>query len=222
MRTPIQKIIEETSNVWSFRLKKMRKLVYKAGQWSMVDFEGIKIPLSISSSPSERFMQLTIKKGTATKNFFRKSSIDYFNIERSRGFLCRAINYKNIVLVAGGMGIVPFRSIIKYIIDKKLKIDTILIYFCKRENDIIFKKDLERFKKSKKINVVICLTSEKNSVTWRGLKGRVSTRIISKYCPDIKTKRFFICGPYSMVSFTQKILGKLRTPSKNILIESWV
>ena len=128
------------------------------------------------------------------------------------------------VLLAGGIGITPFRSIIKYNIDKRLTdIDIHLIYANSVPEEIAFKKELEKWgKENKNIKVdMTCSRPEESSQKWAGLTGRIGGDMIKKLVGDIKKPTFWVCGPPAMVEGMQKVLGGLKITSDKIRSEKF-
>ena len=110
------------------------------------------------------------------------------------------------VILAGGIGITPFRAIIKYLVDKKLKTPIYLIYSNSTPEEITFEKELEAWaKKYSNINIQFIVTSK---------DGRVDEEKINKFLDDWNLKindcLFWLCGPPPMVDGMESVLGKMK------------
>lgn len=236
----IDEIRDETKSTKTFRLtpdpdSSTEELAYfRAGQYISlkVEVNGVNItrPYSISSSPDDAlrgFYDITIRQednGFLTNHIWENWKIGtkiessgpegYFYYEPLR-------DLKNIVGVAGGSGITPFRSLIKHIIEKKLNINVTLLYGSSDEDDIIFYQGFKEFEKvlPNHIKVVHILSCE--SVSLEGCEqGLITTDIIEKYC-DVKNSTFFICGPQVMYNFIEKELIKFDISNKRIRREAF-
>ena len=75
--------------------------------------------------------------------------------------------------MAGGIGVTPFRSMLKYLIDTKEKRDIIVLFSNKYESDIVYKDILDQAERELGIRTVYTLTdTDKISPTWTGEKGK--------------------------------------------------
>lgn len=128
------------------------------------------------------------------------------------------------VLLAGGIGITPFRSMIKYNIDKKLKdIDIHLIYANSVPEEIAFREEFETWAKENK-NITVDMTvsrPEEAEEKWSGLTGRIDGDMIKELVNDISKPTFWVCGPPAMVEGMEKVLGGLKITSDRIRSEKF-
>jgi len=129
------------------------------------------------------------------------------------------------VLLAGGIGITPFRSIIKYSLDKSLVASIILIYSCSVPEEIIFRKELEGYADLTQ-NLKLYLTVSQPGKTkngWTGLTGRIDEGMIKKLIPDYSSLNptFWLCGPPPMVEAMEQVLGNLNISSGKVRSEKF-
>ncbi|MEK6932763.1 MAG: FAD-dependent oxidoreductase, partial [Nanoarchaeota archaeon] len=124
------------------------------------------------------------------------------------------------VMLSGGIGITPLRSMIKYSLDKKLKIKITLFYSNKVPEEILYQKGLETFAKNRNFTLISTITEpEESKESWKGLIGRIDANLIKKYVKDFDNKIFYICGPPKMVDLMQNILKEMNIPQDQIKIE---
>src|SRR5579864_4745967 len=124
----------ETQNCLSIVFERPRGLTYKAGNWMDIRFFSADLSIgktfSFSSSPTEPDIMITFKKGMSKfKKTLEKVSIGdtmFITQYGSNGFLLNKRHPS--VLIAGGIGITPFRSMIKEAIDTDSKAEITLIY----------------------------------------------------------------------------------------------
>lgn len=127
------------------------------------------------------------------------------------------------VFLAGGIGITPFRSILKYHIDQKLNTLMHLIYSNKTTELIAFRKELEEWdKKYENIKVDIVISRpEESKEKWKGLKGRVDGQMIKKLVGDLSKPTFWITGPPEFVEAMEDLLGKIGISSDKVRSEKF-
>ena len=141
----IIKIIDETPDVKTFRLKSENNIDFIPGQYCMVSFpddEDNKRPFTFSSSPTEKgYIDLTVKKmGVFTTKLYSLGIGDKLKIIGPNG---ESLNFdgsvkEDIVFIAGGSGITPFISALRYAAIKNLPNSITLLFSSKTEKDIIY------------------------------------------------------------------------------------
>ena len=127
------------------------------------------------------------------------------------------------VFLAGGIGITPFRSIIKYHIDKNLPTSMHLIYSNGRPEQITFRRELEDWKlKHSNIKVDMAITHPKEiKEEWNGLTGRIDEKMIKKLVGNVSKPTFWITGPPGFVDAMEKVLGRIKITSDKVRSEKF-
>lgn len=202
------KVIEttqETENVVTLKLLyEDGVLFYRAGQFITVFFpetghvEGKSY--SISSSPQENGLSLTVKGiGVFSSKLLSKKIGDTVTASLPYGYFYSESEESSLVIITGGIGIAPFRSMICESLKKYPQRKIILFYANKTKESIIFKKEFDEL--SKKSNGVFIvkyyLTQEKAEVDMR--VGRIAIQDIIDGTKNIPDPEFFICGSISFV-----------------------
>ena len=236
----IESIKNETKTTKTFKLIPNTDLgtielaYFRPGQYLSlkVNINGIEItrPYSIASSPNDAltgFYELTIRK---EENGFLTSYIwDHWEvgtkIESSgpEGFFYfdHLRDSKQIVGIAGGSGITPFRSIAKAIIEGIINAKLTLLYGSSDEDDIIYYDEFKALEKKypEKLKIIYILSCE--VVSLEGCEqGFITADIIRKYC-DIDKSSFFLCGPQIMYNFVEQELNQFKLPLKRIRREAF-
>jgi ferredoxin-NADP reductase len=209
--------------VKSFRFARAPDYNYEAGQYLLAKIsETLFHFFSISSSPTEEgFLQFTTRMtGSDYKNaldLLREG--DHIKIGGPFGRFTYNPEYKKIAFLSGGIGITPIRSIMKYVSDKKIDTDIILLYGNKNEEGIAFRRDLDEITGGNKIKVVHVLSDP--GPGWIGYRGYITKDIIKKEVQDYADRIFCVCGPPGMVSALIKTLDEMNIPQGNITLENF-
>jgi len=223
---PMLCTIEETRRLTSLEkyfkigLPAGRELNYRPGQFVQVSVLGAgEAPISISSSPTRGpRLELTVRKaGKVTNALHRLKEGDtvgirgpfgsFFDIERFKG--------KNLLLVPGGLGLAPMRSLIQYVIDTRdLYRDVTIAYGTKCPEEILFPDEIESWKRTGRLTVRE--TVDICSPSWAGPVGLITTLIPPL---DIEADTIVvIIGPPVMYKFVILELDKKKVPHENIVV----
>lgn len=226
--TKIINIIDETHDVKTFVVEKPKDFTFIPGQYCMVcllDDDGevcLRKPITFSNSPSEPVLELTIKEvGNFTKQIFALKIGDKLKIDGPRG---KELNFdgtlkSDIVFVAGGSGITPFRSILRFAVENKLSNNFTLLFGSVLEKDIIYRKELDELDKNNSNIKVVHVVSDDDHFLGEG--GYIDEYIIEDYVKDPKEKHWFLCGPPKMIDSIESILDKLGVEKTHIHIDPW-
>ncbi|MBI4918644.1 hypothetical protein HY837_01840, partial [archaeon] len=122
--------------------------------------------------------------------------------------------HQDAVFIGAGSGIVPLRSIIKYIIDSKVNANAKLFFSKKYEKDIIYKKEFDEWNKSANVKVINNLTQEKE-------KKRIDETHLSKHILDFSKYNYFLCGPNEFCNSMREILLKKNVLPNKIKMEKY-
>jgi ferredoxin-NADP reductase len=229
MELKLEEIINRTYNVKSFRLEVKGDISYKAGQFLQVFLKSGQGELShyfsISNSPTEKgYLEFT-KKITESEFSLLLDSLktgDTLKIKYPFGAFTFEGEYPKIAFLSGGIGITPIRSIIKYVIDKKLDTDMVLMYANRSSKDIAFKDDFDIMQKVNPKLKVVYLISEAEA-GWQGKVGHINSLMIKEEIPDYASRRFYSCGPPLMVEAIKKILlEELALSKEKIITENFM
>ena len=221
----VKEIIPRTHNVKSFRFDVKEGVDFKAGQFMFVTLkEGLSKHFTISNSPTEKgYIEFTKKLTDSdySKALSELKPGDSVKIKYPYGRFTFEGEPDKIAFLSGGIGITPIRSICKYVIDKNMGTDMILIYGNRTTGDIAFKEDFDIMQKGyPKLRVVHVISGD--DPKWKGRKGRIDSKIVKEEIPDYNQRRFYICGPPAMVDAMRKILtDELALSDKSIIIENF-
>jgi glycine betaine catabolism B len=222
----IKEIIQRTHNVKSVRLETAEKADFKAGQYMMVtiksDDKDISRFLSISNSPTEKgFIEFTKKLTDSDfSSTLKQLKVgDTIKIRYPFGKFTFDGEYSKIAFLSGGIGITPIRSIAKYVVDKKLDTDMVLIYGNQCIDDVAFKDDFDQMEKESPNFKVIHVLNDDSKCDIPVKVGFITKDIVIDSLPDYAERKFFICGPPGMVNAMKKILIEGLGLSEDSIIE---
>ncbi|MFB0527769.1 MAG: ferredoxin--NADP reductase [bacterium] len=230
--TEVLDIIERTHNVKSFRFRIEKDVDFKPGQFFFVTIkiDGVEKTkhFSFSNSPTEKgYVEFTkrITDSEFSQALERLKAGDWARLKMPYGSFTFAGEYEKIGFLSGGIGITPIRSICKFATDSMLPTDMVLLYGNDREEDIIFRQDLDDMQSvNKNLRVVNTLTSpDIDKKIWKGRTGYIDDTMIKEEIPDYRERIFYICGPPRMVESLIDILeNKLSIEENRIKRENFV
>jgi NAD(P)H-flavin reductase len=195
------------------------------GQFILVRIkDNLKINRAYSISkydPENSTLRVTVKKvpnGYGTDIVFNSFKVgDKVMLEGTLGYeLIVDKSAKNILLVAGGIGVTPFIPILEDLTsDVDFTGNVQFIYGVNKENELIYRNDIEALVKDRpnfKFTPVVAFEE-----TYQGEKGFV-TNVIEKLSLD--DTKIYMCGPKPMVVNTEKLLDKKNFDKKNLFVEA--
>ncbi|OPY27093.1 MAG: Sulfhydrogenase 1 subunit gamma [Methanocella sp. PtaU1.Bin125] len=176
---------------------------------------------TISSSPTEDYLMFTkkITDSPYSQALDRMKGGEWFRLWGPYGNFHFSGEYPKLGFLSGGIGVTPLRSMLRYIMDRKLSTDVRMLYANKTEADIVYRDELEQLQRQNS-NVVIrdVLT---RAPDWPGLKGHVNGEMIKAQIPDYEERVFYICGPPGMNEAMKKALKELDVPDEKIRLEDF-
>lgn len=186
------------------------------------DSRGNRRYFTIASSPTESQLRIGAKFYQPSSSFkeamLAMTSGDTIVASQLAGdFILPKNKMGKLVFLAGGIGITPFRSMIKSLIDKNETRDIVLFYSNKNINEVIYTDVFDEAEKLHLLKTIYTLTDlSKIPSAWSGEKGRINAEMITKFVPDYQNRRFYISGTHEMVTHTQKLLTEMGINPKNI------
>lgn len=216
-------------NTFDFVFKTDRPMSYKPGQymeWTLAhdqpDNRGNRRYFTLASSPTEKELRLGVKfypKGSTFKNaLMNMSPTDIIAAAQLAGdFVLPRDPAQKIVFIAGGIGVTPFRSMIKYLVDQHEPREITLFYANNTVKDIAYADVFEQARKELGIKTVYTLSDPKAvPPDWKGSVGFVDDKMIAKEVPDFAECVFYLSGPHVAVVAFERALKKLGIPSSKI------
>ena len=200
----VEKIISESPTIKSFVLKPEIPLSFETGQFIELTLDGIgEAPFTPSSSPTqkERLEVTVMRAGYITERMHALREEETVGLRGpfGRGYPVEEYYGKEVLILWGGVGLAPLRSLLYTLIEQKDKIKKIILcYGAKTPEDIIFKDLFPRLKDVPKLEVHRSV--DKADETWTETEG-VVTVLLKKISVDIVNSAAIVCGPPVMMKF---------------------
>jgi ferredoxin-NADP reductase len=187
-----------TSDIWTFRFNPEKPLSYIAGQFIEL---GLTLPsdskdkpkrwFTLSSSPTEQYLEITTRIYAQQKRSDFKSALhalslgDVVTISDSMGdFVLPKDTSLPLLFVAAGIGITPFRSMIKSLLDKnELKRHIFILHTARQADDQVFEEVFTHF-------------TDKNYIFTT---ERIDSRQVLQLAHKMNEPRIYISGPEGYV-----------------------
>lgn len=227
--TSVLEVTRRTSDIKTFRLdaRGQANVQYEAGQYFFVTIriEGQEAlhTFSLSSSPTETAVKgyLEFTKRITTSDYSRALDRmkpgDWARLRGAAGDFTLPPAGQRLCFLSGGIGITPFRSMLRYIADRQLDYDIVLLYGNNSWDDIAFREELQEIGDSHKgIKVEYVLSGPDVPPGWRGKKGRITGELVTELVPDYLQRMFYASGPFPMVVALEQQLAAIEVPASQI------
>jgi len=191
------------------------------GQFAEISIFGAgEAPISITSSPTQPNLQFCVKRmGVVTTALHYKAEGDVVGVRGPYGntFPLEQFIGKNVVFIAGGIGLAPLRSLIKYMLFEKNRPqykDITIIYGARTPGDLLFKYDLVDWRQ--RADIRYHETVDRAAAGYAGRVGFVPA-LLKEIAPSPYNTMAVTCGPPIMIKFVLQDLTKLGfTPAQII------
>ena len=217
----------------AFHFRKSEGFSFEAGQSidltllnpPETDAEGNTRAFSIAAAPHEDELMIASRmRDTAFKRVLKSADIGLkVQITGPFGsFILHENSSRPAIMLVGGIGVTPFRSIIKEATQKKLPHKIYLFYSNRQPKDAPF---LEELKNLEKINpnfkFIPTMTDVENIDSWDGEKGYIDEKMVDKYVPDRAGAIYYSAGPQKMVFAMRTMLNTAGISNDDIRTEEF-
>jgi ferredoxin-NADP reductase len=229
MRIWLKERRAETSDVISFIFDLGgQRLQYRPGQILHYELDTLAFPdergnrrhFTISSSPTEEgiVMFTTKMRGSGFKETLRRAPIGYeLTCESPEGEFIMQEEETRLrhVFIAGGIGITPYRSILRYSADMNEPLHARMLYFNRSSADIVFREELEDIaRKMPTFSILHVLTEPEDG--WKGEQAKLGETILRRLLPNPGGLCFWISGPPGMVGACRELLEQIGVKDQSI------
>jgi len=199
------------------------ELNHAPGQFAEVSVFGVgEAPVSISSSPTKKgsFEMCVRKIGGVTTKLATLNKGDIIGVRGpfGKGFDVDLLKGKDLLFIAGGLGIAPLRSLFNYVLDRRSEFGKVtILYGCKEPCELLFSEEVDSW--SKRSDIVHKLTVDRCPAgeCWEGNIGLITTLIPGVDLEPEKTYAI-LCGPPTMYKFVIKELKQKNIPDDHIIM----
>ncbi len=232
------KLLDRTmvsADIMVVSLDKPEQYEFRAGQFCFLnlkniglqDERGLRRHLSIASPPHEKELLFATKiSGSAFKQTLLKMPLrSSITIEPPLGTFTLPEETANpVIFLAGGIGITPFRSMVRHIANAHTNHTITLFYSNRVPEEAVFLDELQSIADThENISVVPTMTRvDSSSTTWSGLTGRLSSSMIQEGCKEWRDAVYFIAGPPKMSDSMKELLEDMDIQPDRIRIERFV
>src|SRR5579872_961697 len=225
---------EIAERTMAFHFEKPVGWAFKAGQFidmtllnpSQTDPEGNKRGFSIASAPQEETLMVATRlRDTAFKRVLKAMPLEtVVKIEGPFGNLTLHNNAKRTaVLLSGGIGITPFRSILFRAAKEQLPHRIFLFYSNRRPEDAAFLAELQTLEKENpNYKLIASMTGmEKSHRTWHGETGVIGKEMLARHLKDAQSPIYYIAGPPGMVKALHGMINESGVDERDIRTEEF-
>jgi NAD(P)H-flavin reductase len=204
----VQKVRRETSDTYTLDLARPEgaaNFPFAPGQFNMLYAFGVgEAPISISGDPADpRTLVHTVRDvGRVTHAICRSQKGEALGVRGPYGapWPVAAAAGNDVIIVAGGLGLAPLRPAIYHLLRERPRYGNVeLIYGARTPGDLLFRRELERWRGRFDLRVHVTVDSAAND--WRGNVG-VVTKVIERARFDPGSTTALVCGPGIMMRFT--------------------
>lgn len=223
---------EVAAGTMSFHFEKPEGVAYKPGQYALftlidppyTDIKGNTRAMSIASAPSEDEIAIAMRMSdSAFKRSLKEIEIgSEVEMQGPLGHLhLESDDTRPIVFLAGGIGIVPFRSMLAEMKNKNgFSRKCTLLYSNRHPEDATYLEELLGFAEDENVSVIFTASSAgENYPEWSYERGRINQEMVAKYVSNPTECVYYIVGVPQMVKAMQDILFEMGVPAEQVMIE---
>jgi len=210
MQAELEQVIEETPTIKTFVIRPETPISFKAGQFMQLTVPGVgEAPFTPSSSPAvtERMEITVLRTGTVTEALHTMKAGDMVGLRGpfGKGYPMEKFENKEVLVVGGGVGLAPLRSLILDMFEDMDKFKRLSIkYGARMPEELLYRASYDEWSKKPKTDMTV--TIDVPAAGWTGKVGLVTTLLDDV---DVDRSNSFVvsCGPAIMLRFvTYKLL----------------
>jgi len=229
----VNDVQQETDDVWTVKLEppeEKKVFQYLPGQFQFITFfRGRDLPVeehhwTISSSPAEKnFVTSTIKAlGDFTATIKETRPGDKAAVHAPFGRFSYTLHpeEKDLVFLAGGIGITPLMSMLRHMRDVQADHSVVLLYGNPDTDQAVFHQEIKEIEAGGHPDLkVVDVLSDPNE-NWDGESGYIDREKIIRHCgEDLSGKTFYVCGPPPLIAAVMSALNELAVSPRQIRVE---
>lgn len=223
---------QESKDVWSFVFSPSEPLSFEPGQHINImlkhdtpDIRGIVRSFTIcSSSVHPDVVTIATRLGQSSfKRALFKLEVGQGVEARSPGglFVMKKEPGLTHVMIAAGIGITPYMSMIRSAVDSGAIGKMVLIYSAKTPDELTFQKVLDGAATKIPLRIVYTVTQPVDDHNWQGRVGRIDEALLKRISSEAINPTYYICGPHEFVMATTQILTDMGVPKERVEFEKF-
>lgn len=225
----LKRKIQLAPDIYDFIFTPSKKLSFVPGQYmewtlghSSADSRGNRRYFTLASAPTEDNIRLGVKFYDASSTFKHamlemNPNTEIVASHLAGDFVLPDNPEQKCVFIAGGIGITPFRSMIRYLLDTHQPRPIVLFYANRTVNDIVYHDVFDRASRELGIKTIYTVTDKHNlPSSWQGKVGYITPKMIKNEVPDYAHRVYYISGPLRMIEAFQETLAELHVPASHI------
>lgn len=226
IRLRLKEVQRISDRVYNYVFQPERRFSFLPGQymeWTLAgvpfDSRGNRRTFTIASSPTEPTVQLGVKfydRASAFKNALAGMQLGdsiYAN-QLAGNFTIKPKGKNKLAFVAGGIGITPFRSIIKYLSDTETRRDIVLLYVVTDPAELAYRQE---FAQAARLGVrLVPVVTARGPQSDGFVRAELSAALLKQYVPDYDERTFYLSGPSGMVDAVKTYLQDMQVSPRRI------
>lgn len=225
----LQEKVQLAPDIYDFIFAPTRNPAFAPGQfmeWTIglsdPDTRGNRRYFTLASSPTEDRLRVGVKFYEHSSTFKTAMLAMDEDSEIVAGplvgdFVLPRDPRQSCVFIAGGIGITPFRSMIKYLLDTHRRRPILVFYASRSPDEFVYGEILDQARRELGIRTIYTITdTQQVPAGWTGKVGRIDAQMIAGELPTYQDCIFYISGPQSMVDASKEVLHQLGVKSTQI------
>jgi len=216
-----------STDVYDFSFEPDRPLEFLPGQyldWTLghthIDDRGNRRTFTIASSPTENLIHLGAKFYNPSSSFKRgllnlKPGSVITAGQLAGDFVLPTDPRQKLVFIAGGIGVTPYRSMIKYLLDNNQRRDITMFYSAKTDKDLVYRELFERARQKLHIKTIYTI-NEATTASSFIKTGLITSELMKSEVPDYRERLFYISGTHVMVEAMRAMLLEIGVTRNHI------
>lgn len=232
----VAQILRETPTILTFRLADPAgdrlPFDFLPGQFLQVEVEPepgktARRSYTIASSPTQRaHVELSVKReeqGAVSR--FLHDHVKVEDLVKVSGpfgaFTFTGTDADSVVLIAGGVGITPMMSVLRYLTDTAWPGEIFFLYGARSTEEFAFREDIERLERRHENLHVFAAMHRAPGTVWHGAEGPITKEMLASAVPDLARRRIHLCGPPAMMVAMKAQLAELGVPEAQLHTEAF-
>jgi ferredoxin-NADP reductase len=229
LRLTLKRKIETAQGMYDFYFAPDKRLAFVPGQyleWTLgvkgADSRGNRRYFTIASAPTEEEILMGVKFYPEPSTFKKalqglKEGDTIMASQLAGDFTLPKDKGRKLAFIAGGIGITPFRSMLKHLADTGERRDIVLLYSVRTPDEIAYEEVFDEAAEKLGVKRVYTITDSLSAPTdWNGRTGRIDEEALKLEVPDYAERIFYLSGPHAMVEGFEKTLHSLGVSRRQI------